>query len=358
MGDAGVAERGRSPLLRRISEEVDQWAETLPAGSVAVTFLGDNVYPVGIRDGGPERAQDSTRLWSQVEVVATDIAVDREVVGLFTPGNHDWGNMVGEEGRERLANEEAMLTRAGEQGIRVELLPSGGLPGPSVRDLGSAVRLVFIDTHWLLQEPGGDWQDGFFAEVASALRGADGRRVVMLAHHPLRSAGPHGALVPAMDAMGLLYLFKKSGTLIQDLNSPVFSVFLGRLREAFARGGGPPLVLAGGHDHSLQVLSPLQPGDPPHLLVSGAGSKLTDISAVPGLRMGVSQPGFMELLFLRGGGVQLRVFAAGPGDQHCPVGIRGLRSEAARARLGLCLERSAAAFRVIYAEDLKPVAGR
>ncbi|MDH3223259.1 MAG: hypothetical protein OEO23_06045, partial [Gemmatimonadota bacterium] len=281
-----------------------------------------------------------------------------EVVGLFTPGNHDWGNMVGDEGRARLANEEAMLTRARAQGLRVELLPGGGFPGPVVRDLGPAVRLVFIDTNLVLQEPTGDWHDEFFAGISSALLGAAGRQTIVLAHHPLRSAGPHGALVPAMNAMGLLYLFKKSGTLIQDLNSPVFSVFLERLREAFAAGGGPPLVVAGGHDHSLQVLSPRESGDPPHLLVSGAGSKLTDIAVVPGLRMGLSRPGFMALVFRRGGGVQLRVFAGGPGDQHCPVGVQGPGSEAARARLDRCLHRSAAAFRVVYAEDLSPVEGR
>ena len=348
-GDAGVAELGRSPLLLRLAREVDRWSGALSEGSVAVAFLGDNVYPVGVHPReDPSFRQDSVRLWSQVDVVASPLAVSKGTLGLFAPGNHDWGNMIGEEGQARLANQGRMLARARERsGVGVELVPPSGEPGPTVRDVGRRVRLIVVDTHWLLQTSPGDWEPEFFSRIAQAIRGAGGRDVILLAHHPLRSAGPHGALVPALEAMGLLYLFKKSGAFIQDLNSPVYAAFRERLREAFAEGGGPPMVVAGGHDHSLQVLSPIEDGDPPHMLVSGAGSKLTDVSNVPGLRMGISRPGFMALYFLENGDVELRVHAGSPGDQHCAPD-----DEPGNPELLACMERSASRFEPIYGETL------
>lgn len=346
VGDAGVAIAEKSPLLAHMSGEVDRWAGVLPDSSVVVAFLGDNVYPVGIRDRNHrDFPQDSARLWSQLRVLDSESARTKGVVGLFTSGNHDWGNMIGEEGRERLANEERMIAEARESGIHVDLLPAGGTPGPSVHDIRRVARLVFIDTHWFLQERRDLWENAFFEGVTQALATSPSDRTIMMAHHPFRSAGPHGALVPAFNAFGAVYLFKKTGTLIQDLNSPRYATFLTRLRTAFAEGGGPPLVFAGGHDHSLQVLSPLQSSDPPHLLVSGAGSKITGVSTVPGLRMAASRPGYMQLLMLRNGDAHLRVVAADERAQHC---------DTRPANLEACMVASESAFRVVYTETLAP----
>ena len=347
VGDAGAAVSGTSPVLAHLSRAIDRWGADLPDSAVSVLFLGDNVYPVGIRDrDDSEFSTDSTRLWSQVELLATPTARERGVRGIFTPGNHDWGNAVGEAGRARLANQEAMLGDAHDRGILVSMAPTSGLPGPHTIDV-PRFRLVAIDTHWFLQERPDLWEDIFFESVSDALSGRDGREVVMFAHHPFRSGGPHGALVPAMEASGLLYLFKKTGTLIQDLNSPHFSSFLNRLRRAFDEGGGPPLVFAGGHDHSLQVLNGLQENDPSHVLVSGAGSKSTEVTAVPEIRLGVPRPGYMQLFGLRDGGVELRVVAGREAALDCA-------SETEPEELDRCMSEELAAFEDIYAERLSP----
>ena len=87
------------------------------------------------------------------------------------------------------------------------------------------------------------------------------------------------------------------------------------IRAAFA--GHPPLVAAGGHDHTLQVLRGGLNLD--YILVSGAGSASKTECAVR-LRESyyVSQhrAGFMRVDIMKGKGVLLRVF-------RYPAGPRG-----------------------------------
>ena len=70
VGDAGQATLQNSPVLRRLRSEVEDWSNTLTReNSLVVLYLGDNVYPRGLRDRtDPGWAQDSTHLQSQIDV--------------------------------------------------------------------------------------------------------------------------------------------------------------------------------------------------------------------------------------------------------------------------------------------------
>lgn len=347
VGDAGDAVEGSSPVLAELGADIEEWSRALGRDSaVAVAFLGDNVYPQGLRDRGhAEFARDSAHLWSQILLLEGEAAREHGSLGLFLPGNHDWGNAIGEMGLRRLRNMEEALERARSRGPRVELVPAAGESGPVVLDLGTKARLLLLDTHWFLQRRPDEQLDRVFEAIADALLSAGDRHVVVLAHHPFRSGGPHGALVPLWTGMGLLYLFKKSGTLVQDLNSPMYRDFGARLRQAFRAGGRAPLVFAGGHDHSLQVIEGSGPTEPVYTLVSGSGSKLTDVSDVPGIVFGVERPGYMLVLFHEDGAVELAVVAGEAVPLHCT----GQETEP-----GACLRQAQSAFRPIYSDTLAP----
>ena len=319
IGDAGAAAENRSPILQALREDIERWSEALGRDSaVSVLYLGDLVYPVGVRDRDHRSFPvDSVRLWNQIAVLAGPSARGHHAEGLFLAGNHDWGNRSGELGIERLRNLEEQLAFAREDGVAASLLPAAGLPGPVIRDLGNSLRFVLLDTHWFLQERSAPAKQEFFDRIASALTESGERHVLMAAHHPYRSAGPHGELLPGSDALGLEFLLKKSGTLVQDLNSPVYAEFLDRLRATFRRTSRPPLVFAGGHDHSLQVMAGQEVYDPVHVLVSGAGSKLTGVTAAPGLRYAAARPGYMTLVVRRDGAMDLFVTAGDPGRLEC-----------------------------------------
>lgn len=352
IGDAGDAERGTSPVLARLRSDVEFWAERIPADSaVTVLFLGDNVYPVGIRDRDhPDFETDSSRLWSQIDVVGGPLARARGVQGLFMAGNHDWGNMAGERGLARLANQEAQIDHARASGLAVRLLPSAGAPGPVVVDLEDRARLVLMDTHWFLQERDARARATFFEALRAGLEGAEGRHLILAAHHPYQSAGPHGDLAPGAKALGLMWLMKKSGTLVQDLNSPIYDDLLRELRASFRTTGRRPLIFAGGHDHSLQVMDPITPDGPRNVLVSGAGSKLTRFAPTDQLRYAATRPGYMTIVFRENRAVDLFVTAsAEPEEGPC----RGLDGD----DLERCVAEGAAEMQIVYSERLVPEGG-
>lgn len=347
VGDAGQAETGRSPLLARLGSDVERWSGALGRDSaVTVAFLGDNVYPKGVRDRSDRRfPADSVRLWSQIDIVSGPAARRHGTRGWFVPGNHDWGGMVGEKGVARLRNEEEALRRAREAGVAdVTMVPDAGRPGPSIRDVGSGYRIVILDTDWFLRPLDEDEESAFFERLERVLETAGDREIIVLAHHPWETSGPHG-VTEGGRALGYYWLLEKSGTLVQDLDSPVYSDFLGRFRERVASAGRRPLVFAGGHDHSLQVFDGLDPTDPAHVLVSGAGSKLTRVSAAEGLRFAASRPGYMTLVFRTSGELDLFVTAGDPELQPCDG------EEDARTA---CMRRGVAAFESVYSARLAP----
>lgn len=347
VGDAGATDAARSPLLVRLHQDVERWSEALSRDSaVAIAFLGDNVYPHGLREHAHrDFAADSVRLWNQIALLGGPAALSHRTVGWFLAGNHDWGGMIGPAGVERLRNQEEALDRARRgssddpgRAPLVELIPTAGDPGPEVHDVGEGFRFVFIDTHWFLQRPPEREQRAFFDELQEAFATAGGREIVVLSHHPWRTSGPHGVSEGGR-ALGFYYLLEKSGSLVQDLSSAAYGDFIEAFRERIRSSGRRPLVFAGGHDHSLQVFEAVEPGDPVFSLVSGAGSKLSPVSRADGLRYAAARPGYMTLVFRRDGGLDLFVTAGSARHLLCP--------ERAATR-SACMREGDAAFETAY----------
>ncbi len=102
---------------------------------------------------------------------------------------------------------------------------------------------------------------------------AGGRLVIVLAHHPVASGGPHGGHLALKEwfwpAYNLAYYpYRLLKTPRQDLDSEPYAAMIAGLLDVY--DGHPPSIMASGHDHNLQVIE----GDlPRYQLVSGAGSK-------------------------------------------------------------------------------------
>ena len=293
IGDAGAA-TPESPVIRQLRADV---ASRAGLSQVAVVFLGDNIYPAGLRDPSHSgHAQDAAHLDAQVDIVRGVPAR-----GIFVPGNHDWDDS-GEDGLASVLRQGAFLDSVRAAGVQVEIQPEDGCPGPTSLELGRAVLLVFLDTAWWLLDKstrGGDScryrNEGAVLEALRRLllenEAGERRQVVVSAHHPLDTYGPHGGyfgvedmFFPLTNVWGALYIpipalypmIRNSGVTVSDQSNPTNARMRRDLALVFSEFETQPLIFAGGHDHDLEVF---EGGDYSvgFNLVSGAGSKLHNV---------------------------------------------------------------------------------
>ena len=335
IGDAGSEAYDGEPVLQALAQQSD----SLRPVRQFVVFLGDNVYPRGVPPlGHPNRDDAERRLAAQVLAIRKGSAQ-----GLLIPGNHDWDRQ-GRDGWNAIRRQDSLTREFG--GTDVRLAPSGGCPGPDVVDLGTHVRLIALDTEcWLHNDvkPYGDSSPcptRTYEEVedslAGALRDKGWRHAIVLTHHPMRSGGIHGGSFTLGDHIFPLRNFKRwlwvPRPLIGSLypfarqmgisNQDVFGAKYRQMRRAFERAfrAQPPLVVASGHDHDLQVIRGGRSGITwaGYQLVSGAGilghaSVVRDIEGSLFMR---EAAGFMRLDVTTAGRVRLSVTTVVPeGDR-------------------------------------------
>ena len=293
IGDAGYATPG-SPVIRQLREDVALRSVT---SEVAVVFLGDNIYPAGLRDpSNSGYPQDVAHLDAQIDILRNVAAR-----GVFVPGNHDWDDS-GKDGLAAVKRQGAFLDSVRAAGVRVEMQPEDGCPGPTSLELGESVLLVFIDTSWWLFDKslrGGETcpyrNEGAVLEALRRIlivnEAGERRQVVVSAHHPLDTYGPHGGyfgvkdmFFPLTNAWGPLYIpipalypmVRNSGVTVQDQSNPTNARMRRDLALVFSEFETQPLIFAGGHDHDLEVFEGAEYGVG-YILVSGAGSTLHNV---------------------------------------------------------------------------------
>lgn len=349
IGDAGVARFANYPILHTIRSDIEWWSANLDADSaVMALFLGDIVYPVGLHPPGtPEFPHDSAIVMDQIALLGGPAAVGHGAHGYFLAGNHDWGLETEWEGYIRLRTLEEFLDMARRTtGASVSLAPAAGTGGPEIVDAGDHVRLLLLDTAWWILDGGrlaAENRDDVLDGIEEAMSTAGDRQIILAAHHPFRSAGPHGGEFDFWRTFGFRYLLARSGAILQDVTSVPYRALEQGLREIFARQG-QPFAFAGGHEHSLQIFGAIQDTDPRYSIVSGSASKLSGVGSADGMYFGRSWPGYMRLVIEKDGGVSLFVVAAPEQYQDCPL------AEPARTR---CMEEGIAAFRTIHSQRLR-----
>lgn len=330
IGDAGLA-TPTTPIIVQLKRDV---AARAREAEVAVAFLGDNIYESGLHEPShPDHARDAAYLEAQIDVLR---GVD--ATGIFVPGNHDWG-YDGERGLAQIRRQAAYIERAAQEGVDVAFLPAAGCPGPAVLPVGTTALLVFIESDLWLRDH--DWAEssgcentsleGSLSSLRAIMRenaGGDRRHIVVMAHHPLKTYGPHGGyfglkdqFFPLTNFWAPLYIpipfiypiLRNSGTASQDMSHGRYRRMGDQFAALFSEFAGQPLAHAGGHDHNLQVFDGREYGAD-YILVSGAGSKQDNVGWDDALFAAGRQnreQGYMRLEFFRDGRVLLSVVTDG-----------------------------------------------
>jgi hypothetical protein len=217
---------------------------------------------------------------------------------------------------------------------------------PYVLDVGEHVRLVLLDTAWWLFDGDPESKPRVNAAFARALATADDLAVIAAAHHPFETAGPHGGLRPFWQTLGIRDVLARSGALLQVLESRPYLDLLRALEEVFAQEGRP-LLFAGGHEHSLQLIRHDSAGTPRYSAVSGSGSKLTDVGWVDGMLFRAAAPGYMRLLVRKNGAVDLFVESTPERFLACP------QEEGAEAERERCMREGTEAYKMVFSTRIR-----
>ncbi|UCF20674.1 MAG: metallophosphoesterase [Gemmatimonadota bacterium] len=328
IGDVGEASQ-QDAVLAQLKADIRKRTQY---AQVIVAFLGDNVYHRGLHPPyHADHDEDMARLEVQIDVLR-----GTDATGVFLPGNHDWG-YGDERGLDQLRRQGDRLATAALDGVAVTLLPEAGCPGPRALTVGKSALLVMIDTDFWLRDdvPIEGCEHRSTDEALVGLRSilsqnarGDRRHVVVLGHHPLKTYGPHGGyfglkdqFFPGTNLWAPLYvplpflypIVRNSGISKQDLSNNRNAAMRTQIGQALSETPDHNIVYAAGHDHNLQVF---EGGDygVRYILVSGAGSKLTDVGQDDALFAAGKQNrelGYMRLDFFDDGGVLLSAVTDG-----------------------------------------------
>lgn len=299
--------------------------------NTTVIYLGDNVYPAGIPAEG-KKGRDEAEKILQTQV---DWIQDSNARGILIPGNHDW-NHWGPDGFEFVVNQQRWVDSL--KNVNVRFLPRDGCPGPVEIPLSEQSVLIILDTQWLLHEyeKPGEESDCIAKDPATLMtlledaliRNKD-KRIIVAGHHPVITYGDHGGvftwkdhLFPLIDlkpnlyiplpVIGSLYpLYRKLIGHPQDLKHPVYNEYSNLVHSMLSRYKGS--IYVAGHEHALQHIV----RDSVHYIVSGSGSKTTDVKKKKYARFVKGETGFVKLTLSKAGEALIEFWQA---DDQFPEG--------------------------------------
>ena len=312
IGDVGDDITKSEPVLKSLHNRLqsDNNANT------GVAFLGDNLYPAGLRKKNNKfRAQDERRLDVQINAVK-DFNGDI----LFIPGNHDWAEQA-HNGEKRIKRQEKYIQN--KLMSKNVFRPSHGCPGPEVIKVSDDLVIIILDTQWWLHKHGKPKGEKDGCEVSNtdelmvafkeALKKNRSKNIVVLGHHPLVSNGSHGGYFPTKDhifplaklnknfylplpGLGSIYpVYRKYIGHNQDIAHPVYADMVKKLKAAINEYDN--VIYAAGHEHNLQYIQQ----DNAHYVISGSGSKTTYVRHNKRLRYGAKKTGYTRLYHYENG---------------------------------------------------------
>lgn len=321
IGDAGSPDPDE-PIIKLLKKHIH--APTAQARS-AVFYLGDNIYPVGLPpENSPLRKTMEGRMNTQLDILK-GYRGERYMI----PGNHDWGQGTA-DGLARNADQEAYVEKylRNQDSILVlggdTYVPSNGCPGPFEVRLADDVVVVAINSQWFLHQHERPYgpnnacdvanEEEFFERLDDIFAKHQGQHILVVAHHPILSAGIHGgyftladhifplaivrgwALLP-LPVIGSVYPFaRKYGGVSQDISFPAYQAYKNGLEAIFKKY--PNVVYATGHEHNIQLIE----GPGYHHIVSGSGCKTQHVRDHYGT-FNYKEKGFARVNYYKNGDV-------------------------------------------------------
>ncbi len=341
IGDVGKSPKeGVAPALEMLEQQLKKAGE-----ESTLVFLGDNIYPAGMssKDDPEKRAHAEFQIDAQLKVL--DEYKGRP---LFIPGNHDWYSqgIPGVERQKKYIQKKLNKGIENKEDWQEYFLPKPGCAGPDLIEINDRLVMVIIDTQWWLE----DWdhspevnsgceiksRNSFFLAFEEVLRKHRHKNVIIAMHHPLESGGSHGGHFPArshifpltmanpkayvpLPVLGSIPLVLRSTIgITQDIAHPKYRRMKADLMRAAKKNGN--FIFVSGHEHNLQYIQ----AERQHFVVSGSGSKKSEVKLIEGSEFAYAAKGFGRLDIYKDGSTWLSFFAS---DEEHPKGREVFRKK-------------------------------
>lgn len=323
IGDAGKLQNGKNSVTDAVRNYVKAGDK-----NVSVVFGGDNIYPKGLPDKEDKDYESQANVLRTLLLSFKGYAANVYVI----PGNHDW-QKGGAGGWYAIKRQEQFVTALQEKNIR--FLPTGGCPGPEEIKLSDSVTMILMDTQWWLHggnKPGqsSDCECKTETDVLARLEDIayrnKNKRIIFVAHHPLRSHGEHGGyytfkqhLFPLTDlnknayiplpVIGSIYpLVRGKFGNIEDLPHPVYKDMIKSIEQVFK--DVPDITYVGGHEHNLQMI---REGNR-NYIVSGSGTNRDRVKMGKNSLYASDENGFTEIVYAKDGTQTINYFTVHGND--------------------------------------------
>lgn len=332
IGDAGEQKNGVHPEIEMIKKNFKLDKKT------TVLYLGDNVYPQGL----PPITANNYAEKKQILDSQINIAAGTEAKVYFIAGNHDW--MQGRQnGYRQVLNQYRYIT--GLQNPNVKYVPSDVCPGPEEIIISDKITLVVIDSQWWLHKfdkPGirSGCDANTEAELLSVLQEIVDRNedklLLFAAHHPFITFGRHGGyynlkqhifpftelnpkLYIPLPVLGSIYPIARGvfGN-IQDTKHPIYKNFSRAVDSILNRH--PYCIRVAGHEHNLQFIEQ----NDHYYIVSGAGSKESEITSDDDLLFSSIKTGFAMIDMVNNGNIYVKFYSSENDTVNKPLYVKAM----------------------------------
>jgi hypothetical protein len=302
IGDAGNAaiNPNSEKLFRAMGVRLNklETAETL-------VFLGDNIYDKGFQGNQLECGNDSIEAKNLDAQLYLGKATRN--ISYFLPGNHDW-DYHEEPDLKLMKKQKKYLEDCGRE---TRYVPSEGDKLSLVSNIDNNLfTMIFLDSHALMTVEKTK-QDQAYAQLKEIFNKGDSHKpVIITAHHPIATYGPHGGCYQ-QDYFGhsVINFFRRNGiSWGQDINAKEYAAYIQRLNSIIPKE--KRVLFIAGHDHSLQILSLEEGAD--YSIVSGSGSNLSPACHGDNTLFAQEALGYVEISFRQEGQLTAEVFSLRP----------------------------------------------
>jgi hypothetical protein len=284
-----------------------------------LVFLGDNIYEKGYsKESAAIEIDAKDRLNAQI-----NSAKSFDGKTIFIPGNHDWYS-----GLSGLKKQEEYIEDALGKNV---FQPQKGCPIEKI-DITDDIVLLVIDTQWYLT----NWdkhptmndncelktRTDFIDELEGELKKNNEKTILITMHHPAYTYGPHGggfsadkhlfpfqSKIPLPGIASVINQVRSTGGVSpQDRFNSRYDELMDRLTTLVR--GNDRVILASGHEHSLQYIE----DEGIKQIVSGSGSKNSAALLGNRAKFVYGDQGFAVLNVYKDGSSKVNFYAANEGE--------------------------------------------